>query len=92
MHCKIASVLLLLFIAAGGSALADTTRIPAPATTEIALPERGMTMTSVETLFGAPLEKLPPVGEPPITRWVYKDYIVFFEYDRVLHSVLTGSD
>jgi hypothetical protein len=29
------------------------------------------------------------VGEPPITRWDYGSYSVYFEYDVVLFSVLT---
>ena len=28
------------------------------------------------------------VGEPPISRWVYADFVVFFEYDRVIHAVI----
>lgn len=53
------------------------------------LPSRGMTMQQVEARFGAPQEVKPAVGEPPITRWVYKDFIVYFEHQYVLHSVLT---
>ena len=51
------------------------------------VPGRGMHMDQVEARFGAPSEKLPPVGEPPITRWVYGNYTVYFEHDIVLHSV-----
>lgn len=50
-------------------------------------PERGQDQSTVETRFGAPLRIEGPVGEPPITKWVYADYIVVFEYDRVLHTV-----
>ncbi|MEW6648314.1 MAG: hypothetical protein AB1450_14025 [Pseudomonadota bacterium] len=59
---------------------------PAPAPME--LPVRGMSMQQVETRFGAPQEKLPAVGKPPITRWIYPDYIVYFESQYVIHSVL----
>ncbi|MGB5620865.1 MAG: hypothetical protein WBN65_00080 [Gammaproteobacteria bacterium] len=52
-----------------------------------ARPSRGATMARVESRFGAPRVKQTPVGDPPITRWDYGDYVVFFEYDRVLHSV-----
>ncbi|MGE0079990.1 MAG: hypothetical protein AB7U81_01695 [Thiohalomonadaceae bacterium] len=51
------------------------------------LPLRGMSMQAVESRFGAPLEKLAPVGEPPITRWVYADYTVYFEGRYVIHTV-----
>ncbi|MDX1454151.1 MAG: hypothetical protein R3217_01720 [Gammaproteobacteria bacterium] len=52
-------------------------------------PERGMTMEAVRDSFGSPASEHPAVGEPPITRWDYDGYSVFFEYDKVLHSVVT---
>jgi hypothetical protein len=54
-------------------------------------PKRGSTMTEVEKHFGAPVEKHPTVGQPPITRWDYTGFSVFFEHDRVIHSVATSS-
>jgi hypothetical protein len=50
-------------------------------------PRRGMTMERVETMFGSPSEKIAPVGDPPIARWEYPSFTVYFEYDKVLHSV-----
>ena len=50
------------------------------------LPERFLLKSEVESRFGAPLIKSNPVGEPVITFWEYNDYLVYFEYDRVLHS------
>jgi hypothetical protein len=44
-------------------------------------------MAQVERQFGAPTERVAAVGQPPITRWVYADKIVFFEYDHVVHAV-----
>ena len=57
------------------------------------LPTRGMTMAQVEKQFGAPLRKLPARGgdtpkHPVIHRWEYHGYIVYFERNRVIHSVL----
>ena len=52
------------------------------------VPGRGMHMPQVEARFGAPQEKMPAVGKPPITRWVYPNYTVYFEYDIVIDSVL----
>lgn len=52
------------------------------------LPGNGMSMVEVERRFGQPLERRAPVGEPPITRWVYDDYSVFFEHQLVIESVL----
>lgn len=51
------------------------------------LPGRGMHMEQVETRFGTPAEKHEAVGEPPITRWVYSGFTVYFEHDIVLHAV-----
>jgi hypothetical protein len=50
-------------------------------------PTRGMTQQSVEANFGAPQSALDAVGEPPISRWEYASFVVFFEYDRVIHAV-----
>lgn len=44
-------------------------------------------MNEVERVMGAPQQMLPPIGEPPITRWVYDDYTVYFEFDRMIHAV-----
>ena len=51
-------------------------------------PTRGMTAASVEARFGAPQNKVAPVGDPPISRWEYANFVVFFEYDRVIHAVV----
>lgn len=53
-------------------------------------PMRGMTMTAVEAQFGAPTERHPAVGQPPITRWDYPSFAVFFERTRVIHAVVTA--
>jgi hypothetical protein len=50
-------------------------------------PARGMTMTRVESTFGAPSNRVPPVGQPPITRWEYPGFVVFFENQHVIHTV-----
>ena len=50
-------------------------------------PRRGMSQASVEASWGAPQTAHAPVGDPPITRWEYAEFVVFFEYDRVIHSV-----
>ena len=34
------------------------------------------------------MEKLPEVGDPPIIRWIYPSYTVYFEYQYVINSVL----
>lgn len=53
------------------------------------LPKNGLNKAEVESRFGAPSKRHSAVGEPPITRWDYGTYSVYFEYDLVLYSVLT---
>jgi hypothetical protein len=55
-------------------------------------PKRGSTMSDVEAKFGAPSAKHDAVGAPPITRWDYPNFSVFFEHDRVIHAVVTTSE
>ncbi|MDH3265780.1 MAG: hypothetical protein OEM25_02335 [Gammaproteobacteria bacterium] len=78
-----------LFLGAFGTSAAQTLEMEgmAPAT-DSARPTRGMTAASVESKFGAPQAKQAAVGEPPISRWEYRDFVVFFEYDRVIHAVV----
>lgn len=53
-------------------------------------PSRGMSMAQVEAHFGSPSEKVAPVGRPPITRWVYPGFTVYFEGHLVIHAVTTA--
>jgi len=50
-------------------------------------PKRGSSMAGVEARFGPPATRSGAVGQPPITRWDYPNFAVFFEYDHVVHSV-----
>lgn len=50
-------------------------------------PRRGATMQEVEKTVGQPKQVLPAVGDPPITRWIYDAFTVYFEHNRVIHSV-----
>lgn len=73
-----------------GSARADTLLIEgvdAAAPTASERPKRGTSMASVEARFGPPATRTAAVGQPPITRWDYSTFTVYFEYDHVLHSV-----
>lgn len=58
---------------------------------DVAIPSRGMTMEQVEAKFGAPANKISAVGNPPISRWEYPGFVVYFERDRVLHTVVGGT-
>jgi hypothetical protein len=52
------------------------------------VPARGESMKRVEAQFGAPASRHAPVGTPPITRWDYPGFSVYFEYDHVVHAVV----
>jgi hypothetical protein len=58
---------------------------------DVATPARGMTMDQVATKFGAPVSKTPAVGKPPISRWEYPGFVVYFEHEHVIHSVVANS-
>lgn len=51
-----------------------------------ARPSRGMSMQAVEQRFGTPQRRVSPVGEPPIARWEYPEFIVYFEHHLVIHA------
>ena len=53
----------------------------------VQVPARGASMKTVESQFGAPATRHAAVGKPPITRWDYAGFSVFFEYDHVVHAV-----
>jgi hypothetical protein len=50
-------------------------------------PTNDMSMSKVRQTFGDPQKTWDAVGKPPITRWQYPQYIVYFENDRVITSV-----
>jgi len=81
----------LLALALGGYARAETVAVDDQVMvreSDLARPHRGMTMQAVEAKFGAPAQRHEAVGEPPISRWDYQGYTVFFEKDRVIHTVV----
>ena len=51
------------------------------------LPRHGLAMAQVEAKYGEPRNRVPPVGDPPITRWVYPGFTVYFEHQYVIDSV-----
>lgn len=69
------------------SAQSEPMRVNQQAASNVAKPKHGQTMDQVEAAFGLPVERLGTVGEPPITRWRYDNFTVYFEHDKVIHSV-----
>lgn len=51
------------------------------------LPKRGQTMNAVNQQYGRPIKKHPAKGQPPIERWDYENFSVYFETNSVIHSV-----
>lgn len=94
MYKPLVLAMALTGFAASAPVLADVLLIErAEQAQRAALPANGLTMSQVEARFGAPLEKLPPVAgnkpqHPPITRWNYTNFSVYFEHSRVISAVL----
>jgi hypothetical protein len=61
---------------------------PANSPDGLARPTSGQSMDKVRSLFGEPAETKPAVGDPPITRWIYNNFTVYFEHDRVINTVV----
>lgn len=66
----------------------DISRQPAQVPDNTPRPTRSMTMDQVREQFGEPVSIEGPVGDPPITRWIYDSYIVHFEREYVIHTVV----
>ena len=87
-------LLLIILLSMPFSVNADTLVIPdianqpggAPDNTP--RPARAMSMDQVRDQFGPPRQVMGPVGNPPITRWVYDNFVVTFESEYVIHSVV----
>ncbi|MBV8062223.1 MAG: hypothetical protein JOY51_01435 [Nevskia sp.] len=59
------------------------------------VPAKGQTMGQVVKRFGEPQLKHKPAGgdapkHPPITRWDYAGFSVFFEHQHVVDTVVPG--
>jgi hypothetical protein len=79
--------------ALSGTALAETVVVNDQVSVQqsnMQVPQRGSTMADVERRYGAPVNRHPTVGAPPITRWDYNGFSVVFERDRVVDSVITS--
>lgn len=84
---------ILILLAAPGFLPADVLLIEQVRQAEgMAVPQNGQSKAEVEAAFGAPKEATGPVGDPPITRWTYERWSVYFEFDRVLFTVLNKGE
>lgn len=72
-------------------ATAEEIRIPvgeqAKAQPAVDMPTKGMSKERVKSLFGEALEEVPAKGQPPISRWRYQEFTVYFDSNTVIHCV-----
>lgn len=87
INALIASSVLLM----ASSVMADQVAIPAGQqggdNQSVPKPRTGMSMDQVSSQYGSPNQQVSAVGEPPISRWIYNAYTVYFENSHVIHSV-----
>lgn len=88
---KIFTCVFISLLAASVST-AETIYIPigqqAPDKQHVERPQRGMSQEGVLARWGEPINTTEAVGEPPISHWVYGEFVVYFESSTVIHSVL----
>lgn len=88
------AVTILIAGLTGNSASADVLLIQRiEAASKASLPARGQSMAQVRAAFGSPQSELQARGGqhpnwPIINRWVYPEFIVYFEGERVIDAVL----
>ena len=78
------------------NAHADVLNLPEAETVPANLPQRGMSQADVLKAHGEPATRHAPTGggspqQPPITRWDYDGYSVFFEKNLVIDVVVKGA-
>ena len=91
-----APLLLVLLVAVLASPLATAdvllmdviTESPVNSPEGLPRPSNGQSMQKVRESFGEPVKETPWVGDPPITRWTYEEFTVFFEHNLVITSVV----
>ena len=90
------STVLALFLTLSNTAVADELLIgvgqQAAEMQQVDRPFKGMDRQSVYETFGTPVRQTTPMGEPPITSWVFDNFTVYFEYDYVIHTVLHDAE
>jgi hypothetical protein len=55
-------------------------------------PTLGMSKEEVEKRFGEPVKWTEAKGQPPISSWDYPKFKVYFEGERVIHSVVKHTE
>jgi len=85
------SLIFAVFSTATVCTVAETIKVPVGSqsnqTLQQTLPKTGVSKASVKNQFGEPIKESPAKGQPPISNWEYSEFVVYFEYDHVIHSV-----
>lgn len=81
---QILALLMLTATAGADTLLID--RVAAKA--DLNLPQKSSTMNQVRNQYGDPLAASAAVGNPPITRWEYADFVVYYEHQHVITTVV----
>jgi len=70
-------------------AMAEQIQIPVSqqGDTSMQIPQQGSSQQQVLASFGKPVKRHATVGQPPITRWDYQSFSVYFEHNTVINSV-----
>lgn len=95
---KISCLALSALLCVAAPAFADTLLVErAQQKSHVVLPERGLSAAQVQARYGAPSQRLDPRGGqkrqwPTINRWVYPQFTVYFERDRVIDAVLNQAN
>ena len=86
----LASTITLISPQAKADVLLIDAIIESPATSSQGVPHpvTGQSMDQVRQHHGQPAKELPWIGDPPISRWVYSDFTVYFEHQHVITTVV----
>lgn len=86
---KTISALLCLAILSSSYVQAEVLRIPISqqGAARINMPMHGDQQAQVLQQFGEPRVRHQGVGQPPISRWDYPSFSVYFEHTTVVNSV-----
>lgn len=92
MH-KVFLLLAAIGVALSTALRAEVVTVPETAAVPAHLPQRGMTQAAVLKAHGEPAARHAPAGgdspqHPPITRWDYPGWSVFFEKSLVIDVVV----
>lgn len=92
MNKTTAPLIVLSLLLCSQGMRAEEIKIPigsqSPELNNISRPTMGMSKARVKGLYGAPQKENAAKGKPPISSWEYADFIVYFEYDHVIDSVI----